>query len=37
MKSCLGEIDEEDLLDDYSEEPEELNFDVWGKDENYTW
>jgi hypothetical protein len=29
MKSCLGEVNEEDLLDDYSEEPEELNFDVW--------
>lgn|SRR5574343_521014 len=28
MKSCLGEVNEEDLLDDYSEEPEELNFDV---------
>lgn len=29
MKSCFGKIDEEYLLeDDYSEEPEELNFDV---------
>jgi hypothetical protein len=29
MKSCLGEMTEDDLIeDDYSEEPEELNFDT---------
>lgn len=29
MKSCFGEINEDDLLEeDYSDEPEELNFDV---------
>ena len=28
MKSCLGEVNEEDLLNDFSDEPEELNFDI---------